>query len=98
MKLNVEPINGVAEFGSGFNALWHGTIMETDVALWRGLPVPIARDLRQSRFKFRGLAYVSILMVWMVSNSSGHMCFWIPCGMLTSFILALTHLKKSLRI
>ena len=40
MKLDVELINGVAEFGSGFNALWHGTIMETDAALWRGLPVP----------------------------------------------------------
>ena len=40
-KLNVELINGVAEYGSGFNALWHGTIMETDAALWRGLPVPI---------------------------------------------------------
>jgi len=30
MKLNIELINGVTEFGSGFNALWHGTIMETD--------------------------------------------------------------------
>jgi hypothetical protein len=26
MKLNVELINGVAEYGSGFNVLWHGTI------------------------------------------------------------------------
>lgn len=40
MKLNVEPINRVAEFGSGFNALWHGTIMETDVVLWPALLVP----------------------------------------------------------
>jgi len=43
-KLNVELINGVAEYGSGFNALWHGTIMETDAALWRGLLVPTTDD------------------------------------------------------
>jgi len=41
MKLNVELINGVAEYGSDFNALWHGTIMETNAALWWGLPVPM---------------------------------------------------------
>jgi hypothetical protein len=41
MKHNIELINGVAKYGSCFNGLWHGTIMETDVALWRGLPVPI---------------------------------------------------------
>jgi len=40
MKHNIELINGVAEYGSGFNELWHGTIKETDAALWRGLPVP----------------------------------------------------------
>jgi hypothetical protein len=40
MKSNIELINRVAEYGSCFNGLWHGTIMETDVALWPGLPVP----------------------------------------------------------
>jgi len=32
-KLNIELINRVTEYGSGFNALWHRTIMETNVAL-----------------------------------------------------------------
>jgi hypothetical protein len=49
MKLDVELINGVAEFGSGFNALWHGTIMETDAALWRGLPVPTISPLETAQ-------------------------------------------------
>jgi hypothetical protein len=40
MKCNIEIINRVAEYGSCFNGLWHGTIMETDAALWRGLLVP----------------------------------------------------------
>jgi hypothetical protein len=40
MKHNIELINGVAEYGSCFNGPRHGTIMETDAALWRGLPVP----------------------------------------------------------
>ena len=44
MKLNVELINRVAKYGSGFNALWHRTIMETDVALWWVLPVPTIID------------------------------------------------------
>ena len=39
MKLNVELINRVTEYGSGFNVLWHRTIMETDMALWWGLLV-----------------------------------------------------------
>ena len=39
MKRNVELTNGVAEYGPGFNKLWHGTIMETDAGdFWYPLP------------------------------------------------------------
>ena len=40
MKHNIELKNGVAKYESDFNGLWHGTIKETNAALWRGLPVP----------------------------------------------------------
>ena len=45
MKLNVELINGFAEYGSGFNVVWHRTIIETDAALWQGLLVPTTNFL-----------------------------------------------------
>jgi hypothetical protein len=45
-KHKIELINGVAEYGSGFNGLWHRIIKETNAALWRGLPVPIPIEER----------------------------------------------------
>ena len=61
--LSTYPTHIWTEWPPGFNVLWHVTIMETDAALKRGLPVPIYR-----------IGIKTITQAWLGERSE--FCIW----------------------